>query len=165
MTIPSRRLCSRQTGWWLQTPTTVMFSFTGRMGQSDEEGNLCTQIIHLFGGPGNYHFHTPQDACQAIARAGHTPRSRRLHQGTTQQNYNTCQGIQFNKKSHVNNCQTWTRDLLGAMVNDGLGSLRKRSTTSTLMVHSRSEFRNSRRTLSKPFTAEFSGAHQVIYPS
>ncbi|KAI5984809.1 hypothetical protein EDC04DRAFT_2615574 [Pisolithus marmoratus] len=28
--------------------------------------------------------------------------------------------VKFNRKSHVNNCQTWMRSLLMAMVNDGL---------------------------------------------
>lgn len=86
---------------------------------TDDEGNLFTQIIHLSGGPGNYHFHTPQVKI-------HVKELDTLHVlgDYTREQRNKiiilAKAIQFNKKSHVNNCQTWMRDLLAAMVNDGL---------------------------------------------
>ncbi|KAI5986695.1 hypothetical protein F5J12DRAFT_577002 [Pisolithus orientalis] len=88
----------------------------------DLEGNSYTQIIHLTGGPGNYQFHTPQVKIDSDrSTQGNT--SYVLGQYTRAQRDQIialAKAVKFNKKSRVNNCQTWMRDLLEAMVNNGL---------------------------------------------
>lgn len=81
-----------------------------------------TQIIHLTGGPGNYAFHTPQVKIHSNASlisntyfvlGQYTQEQRR-------QIIALAYALQFNMGSRVNNCQTWMRLLLDAMVNAGL---------------------------------------------
>jgi len=89
---------------------------------TDLEGKRYTQIIHLTGGPGNYQFHTPQVKI-------HSDRSIHVNTVHILGDYSRAQrdqiialamAVEFNKKSRVNNCQTWMRDLLEVMVNNGL---------------------------------------------
>ncbi|KAL4078994.1 hypothetical protein J3A83DRAFT_999959 [Scleroderma citrinum] len=97
----------------------VLLRWTNR---TDLEGKRYTQIIHLTGGPGNYQFHTPQVKI-------HSDRSMHVNTVHVLGDYTRAQrdqiialakAVEFNKKSRVNNCQTWMRDLLEAMVNNGL---------------------------------------------
>lgn len=81
-----------------------------------------TQIIHLTGGPGNYSFNTPQVKL-------HSERSRLSNTYYVLGEYTRAQrdqiiafanAVDFDKTSRVNNCQTWMRGLLEAMVGANL---------------------------------------------
>jgi hypothetical protein len=77
-----------------------------------------TQMIQLTGGPGNYNFYTLQvkaDSegsvrCNAFYELGQYTRVQR------DQIITLAEAVNFDKRSRVNNCQTWMRDLLVAMV-------------------------------------------------
>ncbi|KAI0628603.1 hypothetical protein C8Q77DRAFT_1067737 [Trametes polyzona] len=81
-----------------------------------------TQILHLTGGPGNYAFSTPQVKMQSaqslqqneIFALGTYTRAQR------DEIVALAKAVAFVKTSTVNNCQTWMRDLLAAMVQHGL---------------------------------------------
>ncbi|KAI5988391.1 hypothetical protein EDD15DRAFT_2289508 [Pisolithus albus] len=90
-----------------------------------EDGSHYAQVIHLTGGPGTYQFHTPQVKLQS-------QRSLELNTFYVLGQYTRVQrdqivalakAVKFNKKSRVNNCQTWMRSLLMAMVDGGLLSV------------------------------------------
>ncbi|KAI6015488.1 hypothetical protein BKA83DRAFT_2074958 [Pisolithus microcarpus] len=85
-----------------------------------EDGSHYAQVIHLTGGPGTYQFHTPQVKLQS-------ERSLELNTFYVLGQYTRVQrdqivalakAVKFNKKSRVNNCQTWMRSLLMDMVNN-----------------------------------------------
>jgi len=85
---------------------------------TDPEGCRYTQVIHLTGGPGNYSFHTPQVKAYA-------EESREMNTCYVLGQYTRAQrdqivalakAVKFDRKSHINSCRTWTRDLLEAMV-------------------------------------------------
>jgi len=89
---------------------------------TDEEGRRYTQIIHLSGGPGNYNFHTPQvkihsdhslqmNTCYVLGQYTRAQRDQIIA---------LAKAVRFDKKSQVNNCQTWMHDVLEAMVNASL---------------------------------------------
>ncbi|KAI6009726.1 hypothetical protein EDC04DRAFT_2581506, partial [Pisolithus marmoratus] len=89
---------------------------------TDLDRNRYIQIVQLSGGPGNYQFHTPQvkfdserslqlNTLHVLGQYTRAQRNQILAHAKT---------VKFNKKSHVNNCQTWMRSVLMAMVNDGL---------------------------------------------
>jgi hypothetical protein len=85
---------------------------------NDETGRY-TQIIHLTGGPGNYQFHPEQikkhsDEENTFYNLGSYGRAQRV------QIVKLAKAVKFSPKSRVNNCQTWMRDLLLAMVNNDL---------------------------------------------
>jgi hypothetical protein len=91
-------------------------------GNDDETGGRYTQIVHLTGGPGNYHFHPEQ-----VKK--HSDDSLKKNTSYNLGSYCRAQrdrivklakAVGFNPKSHVNNCQTWMRDLLLAMVDNDL---------------------------------------------
>ena len=94
---------------------------------NDDRGNRYTQIIHLTGGPGNYQFLPEQVKAESQASLerntaysfGSYSRAQR------DQIVALAKAVEFNRKSRVNNCQTWMHDLLLAMVNDNLLSLEK----------------------------------------
>ena len=84
----------------------------------DESGGRYIQIIQLTGGPGNYNFYTLQVE-------GHPEGSMKnntfynLGQYTRVQRdqiITLAKAVNFDRKSRVNNCMTWMRDLLVAMV-------------------------------------------------
>ena len=85
----------------------------------DSSGLHYTQIIHLTGGPGSYNFYTPQVQAHSetsiqkntIYELGQYTRMQR------DQILALARAVKFDKKSRVNNCQVWMRDLLAAMVN------------------------------------------------
>ena len=85
---------------------------------TDEEGRVYAQITHLTGGPGNYSFHTPQVKLHSQAsRAANTHYP--LGQYTRAQRDQIiaiAKAINFDRRSRVNNCRTWMRDLLETMV-------------------------------------------------
>ena len=85
---------------------------------NDETGTRYTQVIHLTGGPGNYLFLSEQVKAQSRASL---ERNALYNFGS----YSRAQrdrivaiatAVGFNRKSRVNNCQTWMRDLLLEMV-------------------------------------------------
>ncbi|PIL34491.1 hypothetical protein GSI_03268 [Ganoderma sinense ZZ0214-1] len=87
-----------------------------------EGSHTYTQVIHLTGGPGNYAFLTP-----SIKR--HSEESRRLNtfyplglytRAQRDQIISLASSIRFNRRSTVNDCLVWMRDLLEAMVAVGL---------------------------------------------
>jgi hypothetical protein len=87
---------------------------------NDETGRY-TQIVHLTGGPGNYHFHPEQVKKHSddgdddtFYNLGSYSRAQR------DQIVKLAKHVRFDPKSHVNNCQTWMRDLFLAMVNNDL---------------------------------------------
>ena len=89
---------------------------------TDAEGRLYIQIIHLTGGPGNYNFHTPQ-----VKMDSEHSREVNTHyvlgqftRAQRDQIVAFAKAVTFDRKSHVNNCQTWMRDLLEAMVGANL---------------------------------------------
>ncbi|KAF9237458.1 hypothetical protein BU15DRAFT_48718 [Melanogaster broomeanus] len=97
------------------------------MNGMNADGCHYAQIIHLSGGPGNYNFYTPQVKL-------HPKESQTLNTCFVLGQYTRAQrdqiialakAIQFDKKSRINSCRTWTRDLLEAMVNAGLFSKAK----------------------------------------
>jgi len=85
---------------------------------TDAEGRVYTQIIQLSGGSGNYNFHTPQVKMDPEAFRGadtYYP----LGQYTRAQRDQIvalAKAVKFDRRSRVNNCQVWMRDLLEAMV-------------------------------------------------
>ena len=88
------------------------------------DGNRYTQIIHLTGGPGNYNFYTPQVKIHskqslqvnATHELGEYTRPQR------DQIIALARAVSFSRGLRVNNCQTWMRDLLEAMVGANLPS-------------------------------------------
>jgi hypothetical protein len=88
----------------------------------DEATRRFTQIIHLTGGPGNYSFHTPQVKIHSDTSL-HSNTFHVLGEYTRAQRDQIialARAVPFDKRSRVNNCQTWMRLLLEAMVNDNL---------------------------------------------
>ena len=98
------------------------------MNGEDEIGTRYTQIIHLTGHPGNrWEFHSIQVKAQSndslkrntfydLGSYSRAQRDRIL---------GLADAVRFKPVSSVNNCQTWMRDLLEAMVDDDLLSLEK----------------------------------------
>ena len=85
---------------------------------TDAEGRVYVQIIHLSGGPGNYNFHTPQVKVHSEASRGANA-CYPLGQYTRAQRDQIialAKAGDFDRRSRVNNCRTWMRDLLEAMV-------------------------------------------------
>lgn len=86
------------------------------------KGFRYIQIIHLTGGPGNYAFYQPQVKIHTdVSLKSNTPFV--LGPYTREQRDQIialASALQFDMKSRVNNCQTWMRLLLEAMVNAGL---------------------------------------------
>ena len=85
---------------------------------NDEMGTRYTQIIHLTSGPGNYQFLSEQVKAQSQASL---ERNTLYNFGS----YSRAQrdrivaiamAVGFDRKSRVNNCLTWMRDLLLEMV-------------------------------------------------
>ena len=88
----------------------------------DAEGRVYAQIIHLSGGPGNYNFHTPQVRIHSEASRGANT-CYPLGQYTRAQRDQIvalAKAVDFERRSRVNNCQAWMRDLLEAMVGANL---------------------------------------------
>ncbi|KAH9986386.1 hypothetical protein BJV77DRAFT_951119 [Russula vinacea] len=91
-------------------------------GNDDTAGTHYIQIIHLTGGPGNYQFHREQVKAESQAslernasyNLGSYSRAQR------DQIMALAKAVEFYPRSRVNNCQTWMRDLLRAMVGDNL---------------------------------------------
>lgn len=94
---------------------------------NDETGNRYARIIHLTGGPGNYQFISEQVKAESQASLerntaysfGSYSRAQR------EQIVALAKAVEFDRKSRVNNCQTWMHDLLLAMVSDNLLPLEK----------------------------------------
>ena len=86
---------------------------------TDAEGRRYTQIIHLTGGPGNYSFHTPQVKMHSEEADTFYPLGR-YTRAQRDQIIALAKAVNFDKKSYVNNCRAWMRDLLEAMVNTDL---------------------------------------------
>ena len=85
---------------------------------TDAEGRIYAQIIHLSGGPGNYNFHTPQVRIHSEA-SREVNTCYPLGQYTREQRDQIlalAKGVSFDRRSRINNCQAWMRDLLEAMV-------------------------------------------------
>jgi hypothetical protein len=77
-----------------------------------------TQIIQLTGGPGNYNFYTPQVKADSEESVKHNV-FYKLGQYTRVQRdqiITLARAVNFDKRSCVNGCRAWTRDLLVAMV-------------------------------------------------
>ena len=89
---------------------------------TDAEGRVYTQIVHLSGGPGNYNFHTPQVRIHSEASRGANtcyPLGK-YTRAQRDQIVALAKAVNFDKRSRVNNCQVWIRDLLEAMVGANL---------------------------------------------
>ena len=94
---------------------------------NDERGTRYVQIIHLTGGPGNYQFLPEQVKAQSHAslerntlyNLGSYSRAQR------DQIAALAKAVEFSRKSRVNSCRTWMRDLLLEMVNNNLLALEK----------------------------------------
>ncbi|KZT01454.1 uncharacterized protein LAESUDRAFT_707385 [Laetiporus sulphureus 93-53] len=97
------------------------------LNKMDGDGAHITQIVQLTGGPGNYNFFTPVVKKQSEnSRNSNTFYS--LGQYTRVQRdqiITLAKAVQYDKRSRVNSCRTWTRDLLEAMVKAGLLSQTK----------------------------------------
>lgn len=86
------------------------------------DGQRVTQILQLTGQPGNYAYFVPLAKIQPDAwwadnevfDLGSFTRSQRDHILAL------AKSIVFDRRSIVNSCRTWTRDLLEAMVGEGL---------------------------------------------
>lgn len=85
---------------------------------TDAEGRHYTQILHLTGGPGNYSFYTPQvkmhskesreaNACYVLGQYTRAQRDEII---------SLAKAVGFDRKSRLNSCRTWMRDVLEAMV-------------------------------------------------
>ena len=85
---------------------------------TDAGGRRYAQIIHLTGGPGNYSFHTPQvkmhseesrtaNTCYVLGQYARAQRDQIVA---------LAKAVRFHRKSYVNSCRTWTREVLEAMV-------------------------------------------------
>jgi len=84
----------------------------------DESGRHYTQIIQLTGGPGNYNFYTPQVEGN-LAESVTSNTFYELGQYTRAQRdkiITLAKAVNFDKRSRVNGCRVWTRDLLVAMI-------------------------------------------------
>ena len=91
-------------------------------GADAEQRVYYAQIIHLSGGPGNYNFHTPQVKIHSEASRG-ADTCYPLGQYTRAQRDQIvllAKAVGFERRSRVNNCRTWMRDLLEAMVGANL---------------------------------------------
>jgi hypothetical protein len=96
--------------WWCNSDDT------------DDSADLITQVIQLTGQAGNYSYYAPVVKLRSI---GSTQRHLQISLGkfTRAQRdkiLDLAKSVQFHKKSTVNGCRVWTRDLLGLMVNHGL---------------------------------------------
>lgn len=89
----------------------------------DESANIrAIQIVQLSGGPGNYRLYTPavqNQSLNSVSRItsytlGSFTRAQRDHI------IEIARGLNFNMKSRVNNCLTWTRMLCVSMMAEGL---------------------------------------------
>lgn len=86
------------------------------------DGQRVTQILQLTGQPGNYAYFVPLAKIQPdpwwaddeVFDLGSFTRSQRDHILAR------AKAIVFDRRSIVNSCRTWTRDLLEAMVGEGL---------------------------------------------
>ncbi|KAF9234105.1 hypothetical protein BU15DRAFT_53045 [Melanogaster broomeanus] len=94
---------------------------------SDAEGRRYIQVIHLSGGPGNYNFYTPQvkmdsdeswkaNTCYVLGQYTRAQRDQIIA---------LAKAVRFDKRSRINNCQTWMHDVVEAMVNADLLSTAK----------------------------------------
>jgi Family of unknown function (DUF6540) len=91
-------------------------------GNDDTAGTHYIQIIHLTGGPGNYQFHREQVKAesQASLERNTSYNLGRYSRAQRDQIMALAKAVEFYPRSRVNNCQTWMRDLLRAMVGDNL---------------------------------------------
>jgi len=91
-------------------------------GQDKETGTRYTQIIHLTGQAGNYQFYPEQVKMQSeeSLKKNEFHKLGSYNRAQRDQIVALAKAVEFNPKSRVNNCQTWMRDLLLAMVNDKL---------------------------------------------
>ncbi|KAM5531443.1 hypothetical protein V8D89_014900 [Ganoderma adspersum] len=82
----------------------------------------CTQVVHLTGWSGSYAFHTPQVKLHSEASRMYNTFYSLGHFNRAQRDriIDLAHGVRFDRNSSVNDCRTWMRDLLEAMVNDGL---------------------------------------------
>ncbi|KAH8087204.1 hypothetical protein BXZ70DRAFT_1011672 [Cristinia sonorae] len=86
---------------------------------TDNHGERYMQLVHLTGGPGNYSFFSTSVQRQppqtvTLYELGTFTRAQR------DQIIALARAVRFDKRSYVNNCQTWLRDVLEAMVNADL---------------------------------------------
>ncbi|KAM5531433.1 hypothetical protein V8D89_014890 [Ganoderma adspersum] len=93
----------------------------GMLGEGDDAA-LCTQVIHLTGGPGAYAFYTPQTRLDSsISRDQNTFYTLgRYTRAQREQILELASRVSYDRRSWVNGCRVWMRDLLEAMVNAGL---------------------------------------------
>jgi hypothetical protein len=89
---------------------------------SEKDGIHATQILQLSGGPGNYSFQHPMVQNQP-KNSIDVNKSYDLGSFTRAQRnriVEIARGVDFNMKSRVNSCRTWTRMLFVAMIDEGL---------------------------------------------
>ncbi|KAI0079412.1 hypothetical protein K474DRAFT_1617748 [Panus rudis PR-1116 ss-1] len=91
-------------------------------GEDSDNGTRISQIVQLSGGPGNYNFYTPSVQKQSLQSLKHHTFYSLGHYTRDQRDQiiALAKAIKYDKKSRVNSCRTWTRDLLEAMVNAGM---------------------------------------------
>lgn len=90
----------------------------------DSEGASITQRIQLTGNPGWYEYYAPL-ATKGSAETNNIQRDEYFALGVYSRSQRDrilqlADNVDFSKTSVVNSCRTWTRDLLAAMVKEGL---------------------------------------------
>jgi hypothetical protein len=99
----------------------VVLWWTNSNDANDGSG-VITQVIQLTGQAGNYNYYAPVvKQCPLTSIQQHLQIS--LGNFTREQRdkiLDLAKSVQFYKKSTVNGCRVWTRDLLESMVNHGL---------------------------------------------
>jgi hypothetical protein len=81
------------------------------------------QIIQLTGQPGNYGYYAPvaqQYSVESAVAANLQIFLGEFTRAQREQIMELARKVKFERKSVVNSCRTWTRDLLEAMVEEGL---------------------------------------------
>ncbi|KAF7793932.1 hypothetical protein EIP86_005054 [Pleurotus ostreatoroseus] len=101
----------------------VLLGWVNHIEQDETSGVMTvTQIVQLSGGPGNYAFHTPTVKQQSASfherntfyPLGNFTRAQR------DRIIEIARGLNFNMKTRVNSCRTWTYMLCVAMIAEGL---------------------------------------------
>ncbi|KAA1475939.1 hypothetical protein DENSPDRAFT_874334 [Dentipellis sp. KUC8613] len=89
---------------------------------TDEEGDVIMQIVQLSGMVGNYAYYAPfATKCTESVLQNNEAFSLGMYSRAQRDRILAlAEAIQFKRTSNVNNCQTWARDLLEAMVKEDL---------------------------------------------
>jgi hypothetical protein len=97
-------------------------------GHSEDGANTIIQLIQLTGGSGNYNFYSP--VAESRRNGSISGNNELFSLGIFSRPHRDriieiADGIHFAKKSNKNGCRVWTRDILQALVQEGLISQSK----------------------------------------